>query len=452
MRRILLLTFLLTLPLVTPRIRGADEIEGFAYLRSAVFDHDLDFANEYQAFFERDPEGLAGFRETFLLRRDPATGRVINFAPIGSAVLWSPFYLAAHGGVRLCRALGASVEADGLSRPYVAAACYASALYGLLGLLLIQDALARFGGFTPASATATVLCLWLGTPVLYYMTLAPGFSHACSLFAVALLLWLTLRAVRNGLGRPADWALVGAAGGLAGLVREQDVLFLAAPAGLLAWQVVARKQWRAGLLRALCLLSAALVALLPQLLVYRVLHGRFGPSRLVSRKMDFLSPHFLDVLFDPAHGLFLWSPVLLLAFVGLLVISVRRERHQVAPFLLSALLLQVWINGAVLSWTQAGAFGSRRFLGATAVFAWGLAAVFASLGRRLGESAVIGLVVVASWWNASLMVQFGLRIMDRQRLEWPAVAVQQFTKVPPRLLRTGWLFLTDRERLVRETR
>ena len=452
MRRVLLVAFLLSLPLVTPGIRGADEIEGFAYLRSAVFDLDLDFTNEYEVFFARDPQGLAGFRETFLDRRDPTTGRTINFAPIGSAVLWAPFYLAAHGGVRLCRALGATVAADGFSRPYVAAVCYASALYGFVGLLLIQDTLVRFAGFASAGATATVLCLWLGSPVLYYMTVAPAFSHACSLFAVALLLWLTLRATAEGRGRPLEWALVGAAGGLAGLVREQDMLFLAVPAGLLSWRILIRQEWRVGLPRLLCLVGAALLVFLPQLLVYRVLHGRFGPSRLVARKMSYASPHFLDVLFDPGHGLFLWSPLLLLAFLGLIVIVARRDRREIAPFLLLALLLQVWINGSVLSWSQAGAFGSRRFLGATAVFAWGLAAMLEGLRRRLGQAAVVALVVVAAWWNASLMVQFGLKIMDRQRLEWPAVAVRQFTEVPPRLARTAWLFLTDRERLVRETR
>jgi hypothetical protein len=48
------------------------------------------------------------------------------------------------------------------------------------------------------------------------------------------------------------------------------------------------------------------------------------------------------------------------------------------------------------------------------------------------------------------MVQFGLRLMDRQRLEWPKVAVNQVTEVPPRLRRAVWLFFTDRERLVKE--
>src|SRR5262249_13373532 len=57
-RRPLLALFLLTLPLVTPRVRGADEIEYFSYLRSAVFDHDLEFGNEYQWFYDHDPQGL----------------------------------------------------------------------------------------------------------------------------------------------------------------------------------------------------------------------------------------------------------------------------------------------------------------------------------------------------------------------------------------------------------
>jgi hypothetical protein len=57
---------------------------------------------------------------------------------------------------------------------------------------------------------------------------------------------------------------------------------------------------------------------------------------------------------------------------------------------------------------------------------------------------------VFAWWNVSLMVQFGLRLMDRQRLEWPKVAVNQFTEVPRRLGHVAVLFFSDRERLVRE--
>src|SRR5207244_1476622 len=98
---------------------------------------------------------------------------------------------------------------------------------------------------------------------------------------------------------------------------------------------------------------AALLAFSPQLLAYRALTGRFGPSRLVARKMSWSSPHLLQVLFDPGHGLFAWSPLLLLATAGLLFL-VGRRRDLTTVLLALCLLAQVWINGAVESWTQAG--------------------------------------------------------------------------------------------------
>jgi len=453
-RRWLLLLLLLTLPLVTPKIRGADEIQYFSYLRSLAFDHDLEFGNEYEHFVARDPQGLAGFKATFLDKREPDTGRHINFAPIGSALLWSPFYAVAHVSVLLARALGAGVTADGWSWPYVAATCYASWLYGVLGLLLIHDGLVRFGAFSERVAALAVGALALASPVLYYLSLAPGFSHATSLFVVALLLWLTLRARALDDAAPAAlrlgaWSALGAVGGLAALVREQDGLFLVVPGLLLLTDGLRARRPDWIVLRGIAMGACAWLAFVPQLLAYHAVNGRFGPSRLVTRKMTFSSPHFLEVLFDPGHGLFIWAPILLLAAAGLVWLWASRKTALFGA-LLAGLLLQVWINGAVESWTQAGAFGSRRFVGATVLFAWGLAGLIAAASARVGVTACAVVLSLLSWWNVSLMVQFGLKLMDRQRLEWPRVAVNQVAEVPPRLLRVGWLFLIDRERLVRE--
>jgi hypothetical protein len=448
-RAAVILGALLTLPLLTPRIRGADEIEYFAYLRSAVFDRDLSFGNEYEHFHAQDPEGLAGFRATFLDLREPSTGRHINFAPLGSAVLWSPLYLAAHAAVLAARALGADVAADGFSTPYVLAACLASWAWGVAGVLVIHDALRRFGGYgEPAAAAAALALLW-GSPLLYYMTLAPAFSHATSVFTVSALLWASLRAWHEE--RPlAAWAAVGALGGISALVREQDGLFLVVPCVLAASGARRGSPGRA-LARLAVMGAAAALAFVPQLLAYRAVNGAFGPSRLVTRKMLWGSPHFVEVLFDPGHGLFAWSPLLLVAAAGLLARAARRRDLPTAAFLL-ALLVQVWINGAVDSWTQAGAFGSRRFVGATALFAWGLAFVLDGLRARLAAWAPAAVVALFAWWNVSLMVQFGLRLMDRQRLEWPRVAVNQVTAVPARAAGVAALFFSDRERLVRESR
>jgi len=454
-RGLLIALFVVTLPLVTPAVRGADEIEYFSHLRSLVFDHDLDFRNEYTTFYERDPEGLALFRGTFLERTE-RNGRPINFAPIGSALLWSPFYLAAHVVVLVMRAAGSSVAADGYSWPYLAAVCYASALYAFLGLLLVHDGLRRFAGFGEPAASYTVAALWLGTPVVYYMTIAPAFSHAVSLGVVSLMVWLWLRARSQPAASAGQWALVGAVGGVAGLVREQDILYLVIPALDLLLRALRERRPLAPATRLASMGAAACLAFVPQLLTYHALNGAFRPTRLVARKMLWWSPHFFQVLLDPGHGLFIWSPLLLVALVGLVVLVVRRRPATVPLLLLAGFFAQVWINGCVDSWHQAGAFGSRRFISATALLAWGLGALVAPMlavdRRRWVRAATVAALAVFVWWNGSLMVQFGLKIMDRQQLEWPRVAVSQVTEVPPRLLRSAWMFLVDREGLVRETR
>src|SRR5207245_9689322 len=112
---------------------------------------------------------------------------------------------------------------------------------------------------------------------------------------------------------------------LAALVRGQDGFFLLLPAGLLAADGLARRAWRATLGRGLALGAAALLVFLPQLVAYRVLTGRFSPSRLVARKMSWPSPHLLQVLFDPGHGLFAWSPLLLVATGGLVYLLDRKS-------------------------------------------------------------------------------------------------------------------------------
>jgi hypothetical protein len=50
------------------------------------------------------------------------------------------------------------------------------------------------------------------------------------------------------------------------------------------------------------------------------------------------------------------------------------------------------------------------------------------------------------------MVQFGLKLMDRQQLDWPGVAIRQVSEVPQRILNTFKLYVTDPDALVRGTR
>lgn len=444
MSRSALIVFLiasaLTLALVSPKIRGADEIEYYSHLRSMVFDRDLDFTNEYEHFYRANPQGLLAFKETFLDRREPKTGRPINFAPIGSAVTWAPFYLTAHALVTNGVLRG---PADGFSPAYASAVAYGSSFLAILGFLLAFHALKRYLGVTEGLSLLSVLAVWFGTPAFYYMTVAPAFAHAPSIFAVSLLFFLWLRArEKDGVF---DWVLMGLSAGLAMLVREQGALFLIAPGLDLGFRLLNGDVKRA-LERGVAVIGAALLVFAPQFLAYQALNGSFGPTELVQRKMDFASPHFLDVLISPAHGLLPWTPLLLIAFLGLVRAIFRLGATGV--FLTAALLAQVYINGSVLSWHQAGAFGSRRFVDSSLLFVVGFAFGLMALTPRTQKI----LVAIAIWWNLSLMMQFGLKLMDRQQLDWPGIAVRQVTAVPQRILDTLRLYFTDPDALTRGRR
>ena len=178
--------------------------------------------------------------------------------------------------------------------------------------------------------------------------------------------------------------------------------------------------------------AVAAVTFVPQLLVYKRLNGNFRPSPEVSDKLHWNAPNALRVLFDPAHGLYFWAPILLLATIGIWFV-IRRD-PRLGMSLATGFLLTLYLNGAFQTWTTAGSFGARRFIVCTPLFAVGLAEIFSRFGERSERAIptvrawVPVLVALVILWNCGLMVQFVKQYMDRQQLEWPLVIVNQFTR------------------------
>jgi hypothetical protein len=463
----LVVLFAASLPAVTPRIYASDEIEYFAYLRSLWFDHDLSFDNEYRYFYDRGIAKSPGFHETFL-ERTTDTGRRVNFATIGCAVVWAPFYAAGELTARLMRRAGMPVEADGFSPPYIAAVSYGSAVSGFLALLLSLAAARRVipAGQWPAGGwlaeAAPALFVWMGTPLLFYMYVAPPMSHAVSALVASgfVLTWLVVRR---------DWsvrgvAALGALAALMAMVREQDAFVAAGPALDIVWTLLARP--RAGRLRwatvraatGLCTLS---IVYAPQAAAYVILNGHVGPSPLVARKMTWWAPHALQVLGSPEHGLLLWTPLAALALAGLVVLAstgTRKapaagalesdggtaDRRQVAICLLAIAAVQIFVAGSVESWTVAGAFGQRRFVVLTVLLVIGVAAALARTRTVATRTVLLLALVCCTWWNVGLALQFGTGLMDRQRLELGRNAFTNFVVLPRALPGLAHRYLFDR--------
>jgi hypothetical protein len=444
---VLVCLFILSLPAVTTRIYSSDEIQYFAYLRSLWFDHDLSFENEYRFFYDRRIARSEGFHETFL-ERSTETGRRINFATIGCAILWAPFYAAGDG---VARAAGA--PADGFSKPYVAGVAYGSAVYGFLAVILGTLAAQRLG----LGAFSAALAVWLGTPLLFYMYVAPPFSHACSAFGVALFIYLWLR-VRDG-WTPAGLAALGAAAALMTMIREQDAFFaFGAALDFVLWAWSAREPVRAiaSKARGLALGAVAFtLVFLPQAAAYMILNGHLGPHASVGHKMNWAAPHAVQVLLSPEHGFFIWTPLALVALAGLFVLLARGEdarmassrRRRAAACLIVMAALQVYVGGSVESWTVAGAYGQRRFIALTAVMIVGYASLDAAARAadwRPARPLLLALTTILVYWNLALSAEFAIGLMDRQRLQPAKNAYDAFVTLPSRLPSLVHRYLFDR--------
>lgn len=456
----LLLVALLALPLFTPRIYASDEIKYFAHLRSAYFDGDLDHGNEYRHFLELDPRAHAGLRG--LAEGETATGRHLNDAPIGSAVLWAPFYVAADQAVVLARWLGADVPRDGYAWPYVWAICLASLLYGTAGLFLSYRLAREFCG--RGSAQLSVMGIWFASPVVFYLYITPPMAHSNSLFATALflLIWYLSRHDR----RAFEWGLLGAAGALMILVRELNWLLLTPVAveelyGL--WETAYRPTWRQSripgrwnrILRRLrdrvtgYLLFAVVLAILvaPQFVVYRLLHGTWSPTPFVVEKFSWVPWHAFEVLFSGFHGLYSWTPILLFATLGLLALD--RRHAMVVIALLGTFVLQVAVVGSYATWWGGASFGARRFINCTPLFVVGLGALVDRL-RPAGYAVARWAVVLLVIWNFGLAIQYSTGMIPRDRpVSMRTIVHNQVVEVPPRLVDVGWRFLTERESFTR---
>ena len=449
---ILWIAFLISLPAVTTRLYASDEIEYFSWLRSFAFDHDADFQNEYQYFYDTivsHTAGAAAFHETFL-ERETEIHRRVNYATAGSALLWSPFYAIGHA-----YALATGAPVDGFSRPYIAAVAYGSAFYAFLAILLSASIARRLLGHGLAAA----LTIAVGTPLVFYAYVAPGFGHATSAFSVSLFIWIWLRVRERW--TPMGALALGLSGGLMAFVREQDVFLTIGPAldFLLAW-VQFRRETESRLSAPPFGITAAgivgfLITFTPLLLSYYAVNGKLGATETAARKMTWTAPHGFSVLFDLEHGLFAWTPLALVAIAGLVLLWLRgaadgggRVRHRdvqwIAGLAVLMIAAQAYSSGSVESWTVAGSFGQRRFIAITPLLVLGLSTLFVHVSSGWPRRILITIVVLCVWWNLGLMAQFGLHRMDRQKLTLAQNARVTFIEFPLEAPGLVWRYMTDR--------
>jgi hypothetical protein len=460
----LFVLFIITLPIVNPWVHG-DGVGYYAYAHSLLIDHNLQFENEWKAGNATFMQGRVGANGQVLATQYTATHHLDNHFTVGPAILWAPFLIVVHLFVLTLNALGAHINADGFGRPYLLTMAFATAAYGFCGLLLCFRLAREF--VAERWAFLAVAGYWFASSLPVYMYLNPSWSHAQTLFSVALFLWYWNRTRSHR--TLSQWLVLGLLSALMVNVYYLNAVWLLIPLFEALSKYLqtftdnretrtanaARESFGSLLTAHFIFVAVFLAGMLPTFATRNIIYGGYFKTGYPGAHEWFWTrPVLGSVWFSSDHGLFSWTPILLLALAGLLFFL--RFDRTLALYLLMVFAVFSYVLACYVNWDGISSFGNRFFISIGPAFIIGLAAFFDRITRRWAsdKKAFISAALVVSLfavWNIGFIFQWGDHLIPvRGPISWRAMVYNQFCVVPVKLWETADAFLFHRNRLLHQ--
>jgi hypothetical protein len=383
-------------------IEEVDCLGYYSYLRSLAIDHDLNFENDFTLF---------GWPAK--AKEKTAMGLTANPWSIGPAILWSPAFLAGHLYSLALNATGNPVPTDGVSFVYDFFIVLASMGYGLIGLIFIYLFLRFF--FPPLQSFLALIFYFYASPLVFYQFHEPIMSHTLTVFAASGFIYFWYR---NWLKKgPKEWFWLGIWAGLMALIRSQDIFIFIVPAAAETFVLFRQnKKLDLSLIAGpLLMLAVSFICFIPQMLAWKILYGSYLTVPAGPGYMHWTSPALLPMLFSTNHGLITWTPIIIFCLAGLFLYKREKIEQRLLFWVFGLiLLLEYYVNSAAGDFNGGWAFGARRFLSCSLIFAWGLGNLFDKVwaNKKLLYT-VSGLFSVLVIFNLLFYVQWAYGLIDK---------------------------------------
>lgn len=372
----------------------------YAYLTSVFIDHDLSMKTAMANRWTGLPLPAVAPEWNGIARYAP-TGRLIDKYTMGTALLQAPFFLAAEWYATVTRNAP-------YSAPYQIANVISGIVFLWLGAWVLARALIR--QFSPFATALAAACVIFGTSLFHDATFIGSFSHVYSFFLFALLVHAADRyrgAANNAQAAQIPVSLgLGCVIGLIALTRVPNAVAALIPLAMLVERFRKTGNYAARAIEALAGVVAFACVFGLQIAYWYAVTGHLLLNSYQGEHFDWLHPHLLQFLFSVRRGLFLWSPVLWIAILGL-PRFVRRDGIVATAFLV-VLVLEVYICSCWWSWWFGASFGSRPVADMMPLVAFplahGLDALSARFDRKVSAATVLVLVafslfLMLSYWK-----------------------------------------------------
>jgi glycosyltransferase involved in cell wall biosynthesis len=380
------------------RVIEWDAISYYAYLPAAFIYNDLSlsFTNGY--------DGPHKF--VFWPEKGP-DGKNLIKTTMGLSVMWLPFFIAGH-----ITALISGADAGGYSEPYKFFLLISALFYLLTGLIYLRRILVTH--FSDIVASLVLAGFAFGTNLYWYTLFQGTMAHVYSFTLVSVFVWYSMQwhrawsieqvaerseAIPHS-GRAWSAVRLGLLLGLISLIRPTNaiiVIFFLFYGVITGKDLNNRVKNLAADYRYLLLMALMVVLVwVPQMIYWKEMTGHWLYFSYGSDERFFFGdPAIIKGLFSWRKGLFIYTPLLIFAFAGIISLWMKRSPHALPVTLFVP--LNIYIILSWWCWWYGGGFGQRAFIDSYALMAVSAAALLAcafSSGRKWLRTGIIAAYLI----------------------------------------------------------
>jgi hypothetical protein len=364
-------------------ILEADAKGYYAYLPAVFIYHDLNFG--FYDSVEKAPNADPHFVSEYRVQVDGI--KTIDKYFCGTALAEAPFFLIAHAVSAI-----SGNDTGGFSRTYMLFITLAALFYLWLGLWYVDKLLGLYGT-RHSLRSISIIAILFGTNLFFYSVCEMGMSHVYSFAFISMFCYFMKKFFRAAQGKHLFISMLLL--GIIFLIRPANLMILLA-VPFLAGDLYSILTGINTLKKNLSWFAGGCIAMLfimsIQLIIYKISTGHFWVDSYPGEDFHFNDPHFSAILFSYKKGLFLYTPLYLLALCGIYFLWKKRKFEFFSfLFFFAALtyVLSSWWN-----WWYGGSFSSRVYVEYLPLFAVLLACLLQGAPKKITRRIFIPLIIV----------------------------------------------------------
>lgn len=354
-----------------------DTDQYYSYLPAAFIHKDLTFSFPNNYWLVENQKGISMPRST-----------------MGMSYMYAPFFFIGHAIANLSD----THDANGYSLPYSLSIWYGSVIYFIIGAVFLYFALIRYVNHWLAAFV--ILLIFYGTNLLHYTFVEGAMTHVYLFAVFSAFIYFTIKWHDNYKSK--HLYVLALLYGLSIMIRQSEIFLilfflffgvydLNSAKGKLQLLLKHKKEFFFAFL-------IFLLPIIPQIIFWRVYGGVWLMYYYAEEGFFFLDPKIYDFLFSYRKGWFVYTPIMLVAMIGVLCLKNKWKSLQ-APIVI-LIVVSIYFLSSWWTWWFGGGLGMRAMIQYYCFLAFPLAALLEwSFNRKWTLSFILPIVLAFGYFG-----------------------------------------------------